>query len=347
MQLQRIGYIDSLRGLLIIIMVYNHIASYSWGHCSMAYNDIVESFFMPAFFFLSGFLSYKKGQNWNSLKVVLLLRKKFRVLIIPFIFFMMLYLITFDLFDVNSLGSDKKGYWFTYVLFEYYVIYSISERLFNMNNTNAGEIRILSIVLIISISSFYYCTVYNSHAEDLGIWKSVFGLLSFIKFRHFIFFWIGAFLRRHFESFIKYINNQYMMATIILIYIVFLTHPCFDFTWELEYIEYVLKGATASIILFTLFYRKQFLFSNNTNIGNLLQLIGQRTLDIYLIHYFVIPYNLHIIGDWLNRYYNPSFDMLITFCLAIWVTLLSIALGSIIRLSPFLANYILGGVKAK
>ena len=117
-QPNRIGYIDALRGLAMILVVYFHIAAYGFGSYEFGYNDIIERFRMPTFFFISGWLFYNVGRIWNRQTIADIIRKKFMVQIIPTAVFMLLYLMMFNLLDVNSLGSDKKGYWFTFVLFE-------------------------------------------------------------------------------------------------------------------------------------------------------------------------------------------------------------------------------------
>ena len=126
-QRNRIGYIDALRGMAMILVVYFHIAAYGFGSYELGYNDIIERFRMPTFFFISGWLFYKSGRIWNEKTIRSIIRKKFMVQIIPTAIFMLLYLMMFNLLDISSFGSDKKGYWFTIVLFEYFVIFFIDE----------------------------------------------------------------------------------------------------------------------------------------------------------------------------------------------------------------------------
>ena len=42
----RIGYIDALRGMAMILVVYFHIAAYGFGSYEIGYNDIIERFRM-------------------------------------------------------------------------------------------------------------------------------------------------------------------------------------------------------------------------------------------------------------------------------------------------------------
>lgn len=337
----RIEYIDALRGFTMIFVIYYHIACYCLGNGDMGFNDVIEKFRMPTFFFISGWVFYKP-RIWNFETVKSVLKKKFMVQIIPFLFFMLLYLYVFDFMDVSSFGSDKKGYWFTYVLFEYFVLYSTFEFVLNRKNTATGELRVMCAVFILSVIAFYYAMTYTRYALQLGNWKTVLGLFSFVKIRHFIFFWFGSFVRRHFATFVKLTNNQYVMAFIVVLYFAMTLNPVIYSTSGIEYIAYLLTGCTGIVVIFSFFRYHATLFTRNNLLGSVLQYIGRRTLDIYLLHYFVLPYHLQHIGTWLMQNDNKSFDMFFILALSLWIIALSLLLSSILRLSPFLAHYLFG-----
>ena len=100
------------------------------------------------------------------------------------------------------------------------------------------------------------------------------------------------------------------------------------------------------IIFFTFFRKNEDQLTKEKWLGKTLQFIGRRTLDIYLLHYFILPYNLHYMGTWLLQNDNKSFDMLIMLILSFWIIALSLLLSALIRLSPFLGHYLFG-VKSK
>lgn len=338
----RIEYIDAMRGVAMILVVYFHIAAYGLGSYEIGYNDLIERFRMPAFFFISGWLFYKPGRIWDGRTSLSMIKKKFMVQIIPTICFMMLYLYTFDYLDSSSFGSDKKGYWFTFVLFEYFVIYIVAEALLNKRNTHRGALFVFAFMLILSATAFYYAKNYTSHAEELGNWKVALGLLSFVKIRHIIFFWFGTFVRRHFTKFVQLTDNSYFIGAIIAIFAGLIVDPTPFSTSGLDYPAYLLSGITGIIIFFTFFRKHQERLSQATWCGRILQHIGRRTLDIYLLHYFVLPYNLMNIDKSLLNSSNNSIAMLVSLTLALWVVTISLLLSSIIRLSPFLGKYLFG-----
>lgn len=337
----RIGYIDAMRGMAMILVVYFHIAAYGFGSYEIGYNDIIERFRMPTFFFISGWLFYKAGRIWDRQTITGMIRKKFMVQIIPTVVFMLLYLVMFNLLDVSSFGSDKKGYWFTVVLFEYFVIYILAEALLNRRDSATGEIRVFVIMLLLSIAAFYYAKYYTRYATELGIWKDILGFFSFVKIRHIIFFWFGTFVRKHSDRFIHLTNNRYVTAVMIVLFTAIIVWPTVLSVNGIEYIAYLIAGLSGTIICFTYFRTHQEYFSRNTWYGRGLQLIGRRTLDIYLIHYFVLPYNIVQPNVWQQYHHNTLFVPL-ALILAFWVILISLLISSLLRVSPLLAKYLFG-----
>ena len=337
----RIGYIDALRGMAMILVVYFHIAAYGFGSYELGYNDIIERFRMPTFFFISGWLFYKAGRIWNRQAITGMIRKKFMVQIVPTAVFILLYLTIFNLLDVSSFGSDKKGYWFTFVLFEYFVIYILAESLLNRQESSKGEMRVFAIILILSVCAFYYAKYYTRYSVELGVWKDILGFFSFVKIRHIIFFWLGTFVRKHFDQFIQLTNNRYITAILIALFTAIMIWPAVLSINGVEYIAYLVAGVSGTIICFTFFRIHAQYFSQETWYGRGLQLIGRRSLDIYLIHYFVLPYDLVQPDVWLH-YHNNTLFVPMALILALWVVIISLLISSIFRVSPILAKYLFG-----
>ena len=340
---KRIGYIDALRGLAMILVAYFHISAYSFSSYVMGYNDIIERFRMPLFFFISGWLFKYIDRPTKEI-----IKQKFMVQIVPTVFFLLLYLCVFDYLTFESLGSDKKGYWFTYVLFEFFVVYLGLKALFNRHNTIKGEIYIMLAMLFLSISALYYSKYYTRYAEGLGIWKTILGLFSFVKFKHIIFFWFGTFVKKHFDQFVQLTNRPNIIGTFLGLFIVQNAYPIVFSVNGLEYIAFLLVGLSGIILFFTLFrylYSSSFVHLPSSLIHQtsfILQLIGRRTLDIYLIHYFLLPYHIEYLADSLNLQENPFLCMLVSLPLAIGVTAISLVVSYLIRLSPILGKYLLG-----
>ena len=101
--------------------------------------------------------------------------------------------------------------------------------------------------------------------------------------------------------------------------------------------------------VFILFYYFKFYsssFSKETRLGTVLQFVGKRTLDIYLIHYILLPINLGVVTKIFIDYPMPVIEAFFSLCVASIVIVFSIILGNVIRLNPITAYWLLG-VKKK
>ena len=105
----------------------------------------------------------------------------------------------------------------------------------------------------------------------------------------------------------------------------------------------VLKGLTGIVIIFALFRKHAPQFSNEKKIGRILQFVGRRTLDIYLLHYFVLPYGITI-PDFLI---GTDLMQMVTFAtLAILVIGVCLIISQVLRLHPAMAHYLFGAKKS-
>ena len=110
-------------------------------------------------------------------------------------------------------------------------------------------------------------------------------------------------------------------------------------------IKMIIYGLLSIIIIFTFFRKYEKSFQSETKVGYVMQYVGKRTLDIYMIHYFILPLNLKALGDYFVNNVNPILEFFITTILVMLVITASIVIGNIIRLSPLLSHYLLGSKK--
>lgn len=76
--------------------------------------------------------------------------------------------------------------------------------------------------------------------------------------------------------------------------------------------------------------------------GRWLQFIGKRTLDIYLLHFILMP-RLPELGKWLNAH-QPNFllDFLISLAFAVVIIAACLLISNVLRVSPFFKLYFFG-----
>lgn len=330
--------------MTMILVVYHHITFWCLDNIEFGYNEFFIKFRMPTFFFISGWLFYKADRIWNKYTIHTLLKKKFMVQIIPSLFFMLLYMYFFSEPEYKSSFESKYGYWFTLALFEFIVIYIGIEALINKKQSNNNEIGVMLFMLLLTFIALYYEQFRFDY--NLGILRKILTLFSFSKFKYIFFFWFGTYVRKNFTIFIRLTDSKYMMAVCIIAYTMcVITRNC-STDIVFVFISRMLSGIAGISIVFTYFRKNEIHFSKNKRIGRALQYIGRRTLDIYLIHYFLLPYHLLYISTWLSEHSSKTIDMIIILIVSLWIISISLLLSNIIRLSPFLGHYLFGAKRA-
>ena len=282
---------------------------------------------MPMFFFISGFVLFKAGVTWDLQQVVRFFKKKIPVqLLSPFVFFALYLYVTGQTLTEGIGDPAKSGYWFTFVLLEYYIFYA-TVRFFIRKKWSSIVLLALGLIFYLPIQNF------------LPFSKFTIGVLSVIEWKYFIFFVLGTIVKEYFPRVEKLIDSKWLLAICIPFY--FLVNAFRDLITINDIIVSLSLSLTGLTIVFAFFRKKQEIFTRETVLGKALQYIGRRTLDIYLIHYFLIPNNLDIVTVFVD---HPM--PIIEATASLLVTLLiiggSLLISNIIRLSSFLAHWMFG-----
>lgn len=318
-----------MRGFTMILVVLQHVASFCWhvyGNAPSVHEYLVQ-FRMPMFFFISGFVLFKAGVTWDLQQVVRFFKKKIPVqLLSPFVFFALYLYVTGQTLTEGIGDPAKSGYWFTFVLLEYYIFYA-TVRFFIRKKWSSIVLLALGLIFYLPIQNF------------LPFSKFTIGVLSVIEWKYFIFFVLGTIVKEYFPRVEKLIDSKWLLAICIPFY--FLVNAFRDLITINDIIVSLSLSLTGLTIVFAFFRKKQAIFTRETVLGKSLQYIGRRTLDIYLIHYFLIPNNLDIVTVFVD---HPM--PIIEATASLLVTLLiiggSLLISNIIRLSPFLAHWMFG-----
>lgn len=330
---QRIGYIDAMRGFTMILVVYSHICRYCLGDWTMGFNDVFFLFRLPCFFFISGWLFGPEDRPMGQT-----IRHKFMVQIVPTVIFLLL-LAPPPLF-FSRLGTTKGGYWFTFALFEFFLLSLFSTK----------YLKRWSGVFALSISVVAYCydVFYNSlpPSSFLLPLSSFLGFLSFATWRYYLFFYIGTWVKGHFGQFQRWIDKPTVIVIVIVGFVLFALNPRSE-NVALEFVIFAVGGILGMTMIFVLFRwlgthhlsHTSYLFSLTSH---LLKYIGQRTLDIYLLHYFVLPRFLLFYAPQLRAYNSRWLEFLVAMLLALVVVAICLFVSYVVRLNPFLGHYLFG-----
>ena len=325
---QRIEYIDAMRGFTMILVVYSHVCHFCLGDRWMGWNDIFFLFRLPCFFFISGWLFESHKGTVPSV-----IKHKFMVQIVPTVIFLLL-LAPPPLF-FSKLGATKGGYWFTFALFEFFLICIFSERYLKKYH---GALAVL-----LSIAAFFYDAYYNRYFQHFGVLTDILGALSFITWRYYLFFYIGTWVKRHFDDFIRLTSKPSVISAVVVGFALIAWHP-HSGNPLIAYLIFSVGGILGMTMIFTLFrfiYTTPHLSPLTSHLSPL-KYIGTRTLDIYLLHYFFLPRFLLAYAPQLHAFDSKVLEFVIAILLSLVVVGACLLVSYAIRLNPFLGHYLFG-----
>ena len=114
--MERLVHIDIMKGFAIVLVVMGHLYIPYTDYLNETLNQMIYSFHMPLFIFLSGFVFHSAGDLSTIKKSVI---KRCITLLIPYIGFLSLYCFIFRQSLLLRFLDDEMhaGYWFMLVLF--------------------------------------------------------------------------------------------------------------------------------------------------------------------------------------------------------------------------------------
>ena len=341
---KRIEYIDSMRGFTMLLVVAHHVAAFCLGisDYTPSIHPVLCEFRMPLFFFISGFVLYKEETIWNISHVArFLLVKKFPAQIITTSIFFLAFIKINHIGLVDGLYSDSKlGYWFTLALFAFFCIYSICRYLFNLIKCN----NIYTDILLLSIGFLFFTLFYvHSVYSKLPIEDGIRNLFSLKFLGYFLYFTIGTLFKKYFKQ-IQVILDTKPVLTICLV--VFFCANLYYRELDASHIALLnlFTALTGIVIVLSFFRINQDWFKKDKVVGRCLQYVGRRTLDIYLLHYLLLPTNLKVHFTSLSEYPVPIIELTITIIVTLIIVMGCLVISRILRMSPIL-SYLLFGVR--
>jgi hypothetical protein len=163
-------------------------------------------------------------------------------------------------------------------------------------------------------------------------------------FLYFPFFLYGNIVHRYWNGAKKMMDSPWFFPMLIVVVIFAaldsLKWHTLRMTWAVLPLTLARFALLTIVFMYFRFYHQY--FTKLTVMGRILQYIGRRTLDIYLIHYLFMP-NLPTIGSFFNAYrHNFVLDTSLSFFLALLVIGFSIITSNILRISPFFKKWLFG-----
>ncbi len=283
----RIEYIDCMRGVSMFFVVYAHIIFFDcFAHNAVTpISGVLGSVKMSLFFFVSGFLAYKSQVDalWLKEKCRNRLLKQFIPTIVIGLTFMAYTKIrTFDEF---IFGTTHAGYWFTLTLFEVFLLYALTA--FGLEKFKLSRRTKTIVYAVIAVASLaLYRLIHSSLPAVVAVvessaWK-VIGVRMILRYTSF--FLLGVVAKMHLQRFLQMVENKYIPTLALLCFIVLM----YIKKTYMGFWPQLLPGYFGLFAAYAIFHRFRHVFNTGTRVGVVLSYVGQRTLPIYLLHYFCL-----------------------------------------------------------
>ena len=163
---QRQIWADSLKGILILLVVLGHAIQgvYADDVESSRLWCIIYSFHMPAFFAISGyFVKYAGICSGGGYKSII---KRVQQLLIPYFIWAILKLIIRGGVTAASLKgiiTDPVSFWFLWVLFWVYLLFQLSLYLHNISKSKFNYVSIVMAVGLIGMMALVNTKLFGFH----------------------------------------------------------------------------------------------------------------------------------------------------------------------------------------
>lgn len=330
---QRLQYIDALRGIAIFIVVYSHILIF----CMPPYPEsfivkFLRLFYLNGFFFISGYLFYKPIETFTRRKLKDILFKKTTMILIPTLVVGSVYWYSHGIEMLIAIFDEAKmGYWFTFVLYEMFLVLTVLMWIFNQFKVK--KIIELSILLILFLTSFVIFRFFELRSDLLGL-ISAFNFMFYLPI-----FVLGMLCKLYNPYFNKILNSRICLAV----------------TFLLVFVSFIIKipSFITSIAIVILAFAVCHKIEDSTPVffekgcGKYLSLFGTFSMEIYFLHYFLlfeVPQSLSsYLTELSTSHRSVSFpEFLIVGTIAACICIGSIAIAKFIHYIPYIRNLALG-----
>ena len=350
---KRLSWLDALRGFTMILVVAYHVAQVSFHETekTSAALPFLVLMRMPLFFFVSGFLAYKASFAWTIPNALKLTWKKLKVQVIPALVFMGLFVIfkmKGDIADnfMRLLASPTKGgYWFTWVLLQMFIIYYVCCYVGKSLSLRKGVLLFAGwAASVFAYETLYLPKVFTYHEDTFFAYSSLVQTIRYMQF-----FLLGNIIRRYWHQAERLFDTSWFFPLVVTLAVV-----CCADIFQLHTLKKVwvnLPRTTAMyalLLIVVMFFRHyQAWFEEGKRTGRFLSFIGTRTLDIYLLHFLLLP-KMPQVGAWLNAN-QPNFLLSIVLSVSVALVVIAFCLlaSQLLRVSPFLQLYLFGKRQTK
>lgn len=323
----RLTYIDAMRGLTIVLVVYSHALVFLMNHIDETLNTYFIRFRMPLFFFISGYFAYSAQYTRQLLakrSLNRLLRQLYPTALLGAAFMLTLYDRSPHDFVYDRL---KGGYWFTLVAVEMFVL--VAPILFGTSRIRPERRARVQTLILLGMAAVATATVSiaNQFVQPPVLDSDVSGLLSLERLYAYLpFFVLGIVFRINEQPLSRLITNKIFVVGVLTVFFFASYIP-----YKLP--RFLVEGASGVCVVYYFFWRLyRFRRFEGSWLSRQLQRLGSNTLEIYLLHYFIIASVAKIPGVKLLWHCKGQWwESLVAVSLAVAITYATLLVANLLR----------------
>lgn len=272
----RVVWVDSLKGVLIILVVLAHSIANVIGDAS---NDnywwcLIYSFHMPAFMAVSGYLAYRPDKG-EQIKVCPSIIRRFQQLLVPFLLWSGVYFAIRGKMAsyANCILTPVSTFWFLWALFFISVFF-----LFFQYFSKRFKVK-LDYVLMVACAVFAGALVAINNLSFLGI--------QFILY-YFIFYVIGYYISK------LNVKSDNVLVIVLLSVVWFILASFWRPNALPDFIQltggvasilrFIYKFVVAAVAVVAVFSLAPKCLNSDNTMNHILCWLGKYSLGIYVIH---------------------------------------------------------------
>lgn len=314
----------------MFLVVYGHVSVITFQSGSIIGN-LFLTFRMPLFFFISGFIGYKAVEHWNTTFYYEKLRKKAFVQLVPMTIFAVLYAFVNDRSLMLYIEKGPIEFWFTFVLFQMFLVY-YSVSLFTYYLKKDILFLLLSFIAFLGIVQLLI------GRRDTALWISLCGENTCKYFQFFVF---GLFCKKHGLRYESILSQEKFKALIFVIFILsFCLLQCDIPFYAHKLINDIVVRYAGLLMVFIVFFSLSHYFDSSSRVVSTMIFVGRRTLDIYLLHCFFVPYYCSSLPGFITD--NILIEFLCVSLVSVMVLIACLSISWILRRSEHLAYWCFG-----
>lgn len=269
--MQRIAFIDQLKGLAMLMVVFGHLLQFCFGVKTCMAEVILETFDLPLFFLISGYFCFRTSPRFSDIA------KKARAYLVPFVAVGSFFFFTHGQIVVEQMVINGGGkYWFLYFLFLVSAV-CIVLNIF-VCWLERGKPKWWLDALVYG-SAFLAFAIVKLRVGELPHWLPIGKFATY--FRYFV---VGMMLRKYTRFYDFFMRSDWLYALGFIVFVVGVYYSS-----QTNSLLIMLSTLGALVVL----WRFMSSLEHQDNIAlRILTYIGQYTLSIYVFHYFFL-FDLH------------------------------------------------------